>query len=103
MEGTSGPSEDRVRSCGWSEEDLGWLSRLGGPSLRGGGVDDSGVSGEVGVGLCAAARTLTRVTSTGVTGAFGVGPELSGSVESAACSLGGFGPGAPNGQKWQFG
>ena len=103
VEGTSGPFKGHVRSRGGPERDLGWLSRLGGSSLRGGGARDSGVSEVVGVGLCAAARTLTRVTSTGVTGAFGVGPELSGSVESAACSLGGFGPGAPNGQKWQFG
>jgi hypothetical protein len=103
VEGTSGPFEGHVRSRGGSEEDLGWLGHRGGSSLRGGRVDDSGVSGEVGVGLCAAARTLTRVTSTGAAGAFGVGSELSGSAKSAARSLGSFGPEAPDGQKWQFG
>jgi hypothetical protein len=46
---------------------------------------------------------LTRVTSTGAAGAFGVGSELSGSAKSAARSLGSFGPEAPDGQKWQFG
>jgi hypothetical protein len=52
--------------------------------LEEGGVDDSGVSGQAGVGLCAAARMLTRVTPTGVVGTFGVGPEPLGFAENAA-------------------
>jgi len=84
VEGTSGLSKGRtVRAGGWRRILVG-SAALGGSSLRGGGVNDSGVSGQTGVGLCAAARMLTRVTPTGVTGAFGVGPEPSGSAENAA-------------------
>jgi hypothetical protein len=84
VEGTSGLSEGRtVRAGGWRRTLVG-SAALGGSKLRGGWVRDSGVSGQTGVGLCAAARMLTRVTPTGVTGAFGVGSEPSGSVENAA-------------------
>lgn len=103
VEGTSGPSKGHVRSRGGLEEELGWLSRLGGSSLRGGGARDIGVSEEVGVGLCAAARTLTRVTSTGAADTFGVGCGAFGFRKAPLAALAASALEAPNGQKWRFG
>jgi len=84
VEGTSGLSDGRTVRAGGRRETLAGPAGLVGSRLRGGRVGDSGVSGQTGVGLCAAARTLTRVTPTGVTGAFGIGSESPGSVQSAA-------------------
>ena len=70
------PVKASYRSRGWSEQDLGRNDLLQGSKPGPGRKDDSGVPGGVRVGLCAAARTLTRVTSAGADGVFDVTLEL---------------------------
>ena len=70
------------RSRGWLEQNLG-RNDLSLVSSRGAGrKDDSGVPGGVRVGLCAAARTLTRATSAGADGVLDVASELQSGAES---------------------